>query len=87
MLKKKVVAEKVGTAKISKAPGYQKVALVAVSLANALDGLEFSANEPSNILAEHDSNILKKDDRKKGIEDFKNKEFLERFLTENTFHN
>ncbi|CAG8787558.1 5629_t:CDS:2, partial [Dentiscutata erythropus] len=138
MSKKKVAAEKVGTAKISKASGndndnkapgnnddnkasndynkikgHQKVAPVAndfalassfvqktnlqvsfvqqtnsqVSLANALDSLEFSANKPNNVLVEHDSNVLKKDDRKKDIEDFKNKEFLERFLTENTFHN
>ncbi|CAG8583798.1 23722_t:CDS:1, partial [Dentiscutata erythropus] len=62
-----------------------------VSLANALDNLEVASDESSYVLAKHDQNIHKKGDRNKKPKDIEknsnNKDFIEKFLTRNTFHN
>ena len=72
-----------------------------MSLVNALDNLEVSPDELSYLLAERDVNILEKDAQKmkakdvekdgqkeetRDIKDFKNKEFVEKFFTGNTFN-
>ncbi|CAG8658807.1 9028_t:CDS:2, partial [Dentiscutata erythropus] len=74
---------------------------VIMSLVNAFEDLEVIPNESSNVLAEHDQNILEMDllknktkavekdeHKRKGVENLKkNKEFVEKFLTDNTFNN
>ncbi|CAG8727543.1 23172_t:CDS:2 [Dentiscutata erythropus] len=62
-----------------------------VSLINAFDNLEVFSDKSSNVLAELDGNISKKNGQKKENksvrENLKNKDFFENFLTGNTFNN
>ncbi|CAG8542992.1 22748_t:CDS:2 [Cetraspora pellucida] len=73
------------------------------SLINAFDDLEVFSDGSSNVLAKHNKNVHDTDDEKEkdkdakknnqkekvkgGKKDLKNLEILEKFLSENTFHN